>query len=32
LREPLTVIGDVGTAAREACWDLGASVAASLTL
>ncbi len=32
LREPLTVIGDVDAAAREACWDLGASVAASLTL
>ena len=32
LREPLTVIGDVDAAAREACWDLGASLAASLTL
>lgn len=32
LREPLTVIGDVDAAAREACWDLGASVAASLVL
>lgn len=32
LREPLTLIGDVDAAAREACWDLGASVAASLTL
>ncbi len=30
LREPLTVIGDVDPPVRDACWELGASVAASL--
>ncbi|MDT3441030.1 MULTISPECIES: flavodoxin family protein [unclassified Pseudofrankia] len=30
LRDPLTVLGELDSAAREACWDLGATVAASL--
>ncbi|MFV0319847.1 MAG: flavodoxin family protein [Microbacterium sp.] len=30
MREPLTVIGDVDAAAREACWELGAATAAGL--
>jgi len=30
LREPLTVVGGLDAAAREACWELGATVAASL--
>ena len=30
LREPLTVVGAVDAAAREACWELGAATAASL--
>ena len=30
LRDPLTVLGEVDAAAREACWELGAAVAASL--
>ena len=30
LREPLTVIGEVDAEAREACWELGATTAASL--
>ncbi len=30
LGEPLTVIGEVDAAAREACWELGAAAAASL--
>ncbi|WP_396658168.1 flavodoxin family protein [Microbacterium sp.] len=30
LREPLTVIGEVDAQAREACWELGATTAASL--
>jgi hypothetical protein len=31
LGEPLTVIGEVDAVAREACWELGAATAASLT-
>ncbi|MBL7494719.1 flavodoxin family protein [Frankia sp. CNm7] len=30
LREPLSVVGGVDSGAREDCWDLGATVAASL--
>ena len=30
LREPLTVVGAVDAAVREACWELGAASAASL--
>ncbi|WP_242606412.1 flavodoxin [Protofrankia symbiont of Coriaria ruscifolia] len=30
LREPLTVVDEVDAAVREACWELGATVAASL--
>ncbi|SBW25374.1 NADPH-dependent FMN reductase [Candidatus Protofrankia californiensis] len=30
LREPLSIIGEADAAAREACWELGATVAASL--
>ncbi|WP_235949360.1 flavodoxin [Candidatus Frankia alpina] len=30
LREPLSIVGEVDAAAREACWELGASTAASL--
>ncbi|OHV40579.1 MULTISPECIES: flavodoxin family protein [Pseudofrankia] len=30
LRDPVTVIGTPDTAAREACWELGATIAASL--
>ncbi len=30
LREPLSIVGEVDAAAREACWQLGATVAASL--
>ncbi len=30
LREPVTVIGTPGAKDREACWELGASTAASL--
>jgi hypothetical protein len=30
LRDPLTVIGDVGSATREACWELGGTAAATL--
>lgn len=30
LREPLSIVGEVDAAAREACWELGATVAASL--
>lgn len=30
LREPLSIVGEVDAAGREACWDLGATVAASL--
>ncbi len=30
LREPLSIVGEVDTAAREVCWELGATVAASL--
>lgn len=30
LREPLTVVGALDTATREACWELGATVAATL--
>ncbi|EFC81266.1 multimeric flavodoxin WrbA [Parafrankia sp. EUN1f] len=30
LREPLTVVGGLDAATREACWELGATVAASL--
>ncbi|WP_018505616.1 flavodoxin family protein [Parafrankia discariae] len=30
LREPLSTIGEVDAAVREACWELGATVAASL--
>ena len=30
LREPLSIVGEVGAAAREACWELGAGTAASL--
>ncbi|WP_241842466.1 MULTISPECIES: flavodoxin [unclassified Pseudofrankia] len=29
-REPLSIVGDLEAAAREACWELGATVAASL--
>ena len=29
-RPPVTVLGDPGTADREACWELGATVAAEL--
>jgi hypothetical protein len=31
LREPLSVTGALDAADREACWELGAMVAASLT-
>ncbi|WP_261575743.1 flavodoxin family protein [Frankia gtarii] len=31
LREPLTVVGALDTAAREACWELGATLAAMLS-
>jgi multimeric flavodoxin WrbA len=30
LREPLSIVGEVDAAARDACWELGATVAASL--
>ncbi|ABD12254.1 hypothetical protein ThrDRAFT_02617 [Frankia casuarinae] len=30
LREPLTVVGALDAAAREACWELGATMAATL--
>ena len=30
LREPVTVTGPVDAAGREACWELGATTAASL--
>lgn len=30
MRDPVTVVGDVDPAAREACWELGATTAASL--
>ncbi|KQC35427.1 hypothetical protein [Frankia sp. ACN1ag] len=30
LREPLSIVGEMDTATREACWELGATVAASL--
>jgi multimeric flavodoxin WrbA len=30
LREPLTVVGDLSADNREACWELGATTAASL--
>jgi len=30
LREPLSIVGEVNAAAREACWELGATAAASL--
>jgi hypothetical protein len=30
LREPLSIVGDLEAAAREACWKLGATAAASL--
>jgi hypothetical protein len=30
LRDPLTVLGDLSSDDREACWELGATVAASL--
>jgi multimeric flavodoxin WrbA len=30
LRDPLTVLGDLSAADREACWEFGATVAASL--
>ncbi|MCL9758737.1 NAD(P)H-dependent oxidoreductase [Frankia sp. AiPa1] len=30
LREPLSIVGEVDAVAREACWELGAAVAASL--
>ena len=29
-RPPVTVVGDVGPADLEACWELGATVAAEL--
>ena len=32
VREPVTVIGGVDQAVRDACWELGASVAAGLTM
>lgn len=32
LREPLSVVGGVGAAAREACRELGAMTAASLVM
>ncbi|WP_235433371.1 MULTISPECIES: flavodoxin [Protofrankia] len=30
LRDPLAMIGEADAAAREACWELGATAAASL--
>jgi hypothetical protein len=30
VREPLSIVGEVDAAAREACWELGAAVAVSL--
>jgi multimeric flavodoxin WrbA len=30
LREPLSIVGEVDAAGREACWELGATCAASL--
>jgi hypothetical protein len=30
LRDPLTVVGPPDAATREACWELGATTAASL--
>ncbi|WP_322753400.1 flavodoxin [Frankia sp. Cas3] len=30
LREPLSIVGAVDAAVREACWELGATTAASL--
>ena len=30
VREPLSIVGEMDGAAREACWELGASTAASL--
>ncbi|KQC34924.1 flavodoxin [Frankia sp. ACN1ag] len=30
LRDPLTVLGEVDATARDTCWELGATVAASL--
>ncbi|WP_041940762.1 MULTISPECIES: flavodoxin family protein [Frankia] len=30
LRDPLTVLGEISAADREACWELGATTAASL--
>ncbi len=32
LRDPVTVVGDLGAVDREACWDLGATTAASLAM
>ncbi len=32
LRDPVTVVGAPDAAAREACWELGATTAASLTM
>ncbi len=31
-REPLSIVGEMDAAAREACWELGATVAAGLML
>ncbi|CAI7974335.1 hypothetical protein FRAHR75_1300013 [Frankia sp. Hr75.2] len=30
LREPLSIVGEVDAAVREACWELGATAAANL--
>jgi len=30
VREPLSIVGEVDAVGREACWDLGATAAASL--
>ncbi|WP_261553547.1 hypothetical protein [Frankia tisae] len=30
LREPLSIVGEVDATGHEACWELGATVAASL--
>ena len=32
VREPVTIIGGADQAARDACWELGAAVAAGLTM
>ena len=32
VRQPVTVIGGIDQAAQDACWELGASVAAGLTM